>query len=263
MSIPEFFIEEMHLDGDPGHRGRENVDPETKEALAAIERSNAAILSAYPAEAMRSAVRAKLEARKKRTLFFPTLGTIGFAAAACCVLAVSFLTFSNMVSVKQPTAVSSPLLAERTKGSGPNLFVYLKDGDDARLLPSGSQVKSGDTIQVSYIAGSDAYGAIISIDGTGSIFQHYPESGDLAAALSPKGEIPLEYSYQLDDAPRFERFFLVSAPTPFSTEFLKKELAKPSVAAKLGEQNVPETLEALFADTLPNGAHIIEILLLK
>ena len=263
MSKPEFFIEKMSLDGDSGHQKKTKVDRETEDSFAAIERSNAAILSAYPAEAMRNAVRAKLSAQKKRTLLFPSLGTLGFAAAACCVLAVSFLTFGNMVSINQPSASDAPLLADRAKGSGPNIFVYLKDGDDVRLLPSGSQVKSGDTIQISYIAGPDAYGAIVSIDGTGSIFQHYPESGDLAASLSPKGEIPLEYSYQLDDAPRFERFLFVSAPTPFSTGFFKKELAKPAVASKMGEPKIPETLEALLADALPNGAHITEILLLK
>ena len=79
---------------------------------------------------------------------------------------------------------------------------------------------------------------IFSIDGGGVVTIHLPtdgrESGS-AAELETGGEVRLPFSYELDAAPRFERFFFVAADEPFSLAPVlsrARELARTGDAAK-------------------------------
>jgi hypothetical protein len=58
---------------------------------------------------------------------------------------------------------------------------------------------------------------LLSIDGAGRVSQHLPEEGARTAApLRAAREIHLPSAYELDDAPGFERFVLVTAAAPFA-----------------------------------------------
>ena len=58
---------------------------------------------------------------------------------------------------------------------------------------------------------------LLSIDGAGKVTLHWPERQDgEAAPLKASSENRLPSSYELDDAPAFERFFLVRAAAPFA-----------------------------------------------
>ena len=261
--------------------------PETGEAIAELERSNAEILAAYPANAMRRAVEEKLAAKgalkhaateeglqskarepRGRIISFARRGSIaGLAAAACCVLAVSYLSVNTLIArnaaVPGGTVAGTVAVAERVKGSGPRIFAYLKEETGARLLAPETRVAAGDTVQISYVADGDPFGAIVSVDGAGNVTQHFPESGDRSGDLSQEGEIPLDFSYRLDNAPRFERFFLVSGKSSFTMEWFKKRISESSVLQGLDKAALPETVLASLSDTLPPGVHIAEILLRK
>jgi len=117
--------------------------------------------------------------------------------------------------------------ATRIKGDGaraPRLFVYRKrraaEGDGAERLATGARAARGDLLQLAYASGAEGlYGVLLSIDGAGHVTLHLPEEGASAApALRWPREMKLPSSYQLDDAPGFERFVLVTAPEPFSVE---------------------------------------------
>ncbi|MEX1366528.1 MAG: hypothetical protein AB1Z98_25615, partial [Nannocystaceae bacterium] len=69
---------------------------------------------------------------------------------------------------------------------------------------------AGDRLQVSYRAAGFAQGAIVSIDGAGVTTLHFPATEDASPRLDQWGRIPLAESYELDDAPGFERFFFVT-----------------------------------------------------
>ena len=57
---------------------------------------------------------------------------------------------------------------------------------------------------------------LLSIDGAGTVTQHWPEPGRTRAApLRVGGEVRLPSAYELDNAPAFERFFLVRADESF------------------------------------------------
>jgi hypothetical protein len=79
-------------------------------------------------------------------------------------------------------------------------------------------------LQVSYVALGRPYGVIFSIDGAGVVTLHHPTSAEGEQALVDlDGAVPLPSAYELDDAPRFEKFFFVTALHPLDvTAILEK-----------------------------------------
>jgi hypothetical protein len=70
-------------------------------------------------------------------------------------------------------------------------------------------------LRIGYRAGGRGYGLILSIDGRGVVTRHLPASGDRAATLQQTGMTLLDSAYELDDAPRWERFYFVTGESPF------------------------------------------------
>jgi hypothetical protein len=99
----------------------------------------------------------------------------------------------------------------RLKGGGPRLLIYRKEGAQAVQLRADSTAQSGDLIQLGYVASSQRYGVIVSVDARGGATLHFPTMPDASMELQRSGPIMLAQAFQLDDAPAFERFFLVTA----------------------------------------------------
>lgn len=101
------------------------------------------------------------------------------------------------------------------KGHSRRLAIHRigKAGAEALRLSNGDSAASGDLLQVGTLAGPKRYVAILSLDGRGQITRHIPESGDSGVLVASSLEAP--HSYQLDDAPAFERFVLVESKTAF------------------------------------------------
>jgi len=106
----------------------------------------------------------------------------------------------------------------RSKGLTPRLEVHRQRAQADELLAEGALAVAGDVVQLAYVAAGHTHGVILSVDGRGSVTLHAPEHGAQAAALSPSGTQRLAGAYELDDAPRFERFFLVTSDQPFAVE---------------------------------------------
>ena len=107
----------------------------------------------------------------------------------------------------------------RLKGASPHLVVFRKTLSGAEELAPGAAAKRGDVLQISYVAADAKYGVIFSVDGRGTLTWHVPRGyrgGEMTApALDPHGPSLLPTAYELDDAPGFERFFLVYSTRPF------------------------------------------------
>jgi anti-sigma factor RsiW len=112
----------------------------------------------------------------------------------------------------------SPILEDRAKGFAPQLHVYRQEGDRTLRLSDGAEARPSEVVQLSYVAGEDRFGALVSVDGRGTVTLHLPEEPDASTALDPGGETPLPHAFELDDAPRFERFFLVTSPEPVDVQ---------------------------------------------
>lgn len=261
MSRKDLLLEQTALGEIP--EGKTMLHNE-QEMLEHIKKSNEEILSVYPAMDMKFAVLSKMaqaeeKPRKIRTYF--TVQSIMAAAAVLCfaLLIPLGLSRAGVFSGSAGDALSNPFsiegASERIKGNGSKLFVYRKDGNKAVRLPSLSHVDSGDILQVSYIAAGAKYGFIFSVDGNGTLTQHFPDKGKDAGILNVKGEVPLDFSYKLDDAPDFERFFLVTSSSIFTTTDIAPVLNAVKTAGSASNND--------FSEYLPKGTAIQDILLLK
>jgi len=234
--------------------------------ISALEKSDQEILAAYPASAMQSAVTAKLASSKFSGNRFRwnwnVQRILACAAVFCFVLMIPFFVKKGSSAKMADIAVSdegitleSAVDESRAKGVGTRMYLYKKVGEDAVKLSDSDSVSAGDIIQISYIASGAKYGAIVSVDGNGVVTQHYPEYGYTSALLETNGEIPLDYSYQLDDAPSFERFLLITGDKPFTVSGI--------VDAVDSFANKNMSIKADFSKYLPKNLKITELLLLK
>lgn len=223
--------------------------------ISEIERSNEALLARYPVAEVAAELRAAVQAAdaEEQTVGPSHLSVVAdeqssaadeaqtgralppsprargvvwvsafVAVAAALVLAWSLRdtlvptedTSPERVSMTQVPA--PPSEGRRHKGSQ-RLIVFRQGSDDA--LRSGDDVAQGDVLQLAYsTAGSTAgeqYGVIVSLDGAGAVTLHWPANTTDSTELG-SGVVRLDYAYELDDAPDFERFVFVASPQPLS-----------------------------------------------
>ena len=236
-TVPDLYLERYRLGELPeDERGRIErlleLDPALRARLEGLKGSEAEITRRFPAPLMDERIRgraraagvsrsATASARRGGGWLVPAL------AAAAVVLAVG-------VSVVRPPAPGDGI---RLKGGEAELVVFRKTAAGSERLGPGARAVPGDLIRVGYRAAGRSYGAIVSTDGNGNVTQHLPRSGGRAAPLETGGTVLLDFSYELDDAPRWERFYLVTGDEPFDLEAVRQ--AARDVAAVGSEATAP------------------------
>jgi hypothetical protein len=161
--------------------------------------------------------------------------------AAITVLAVGGIISGIISRVGQ-----EPVSAIRIKGLDPAINIYRQAGDEAEHLGPLAKVQENDLLQIAYVAAGKSYGAILSIDGRGVVTMHFPYQSTEASRLESDGEVALDYSYQLDDAPRFERFFFLTSDKVFDISMAMKSaesLARSESGGLEGELSLPSHIE--------------------
>ncbi|MGC3999566.1 MAG: hypothetical protein QM767_19825 [Anaeromyxobacter sp.] len=218
---PDVLVERLHAgDLSPAEAVRVRARLEAEgglDRLAALDRDAATFREAHPpgpglAEIRRRAgLRTGAAPRPRRRWAIPAF-TLAAAAAAAALLAV----------VRAPGLPGPGGAAgedTRLKGPGPHLQVHRRGpGDVPQPLPDGATARAGDVLQLSCVAAGGAFGVVVSIDGRGTVTLHLPDAPGPAARLEARGAVPLPHAYALDDAPQFERFFLVTSNAPFDAE---------------------------------------------
>jgi hypothetical protein len=136
----------------------------------------------------------------------------------------------------EPTQIKGPA-ASRT----PRLYVYRRvTAGGSERLGDGAVAVRGDVLQLAYTTGEPAFGVLLSLDGAGRVTVHLPDPATPVAAaavpLAPAREVRLPSAYELDDAPAFERFVLITADRPFPTaaalDAARKLAANPGAARR-------------------------------
>ena len=193
----------------------EGRSPEAE--VAALADSNRELLSAHAAPRLAAAIR---ERAKQRPSIEPWRRWWWLGAPLAVGAAAVLIIVARPIHTTTTTTTTGPAPAtlEETgiKGSTAlQLYRHGRQGDER--LADGAAAARGDLVQLAYRAGAGArFGALLSIDGAGQVTRHWPgASTDDAAPLSTRGEVRLPAAYELDDAPGFERFFLVTADQPF------------------------------------------------
>ncbi len=210
--LPDWLVERVALDEVPPASAARlaGANDELAARVAALRDANADELAKYPAapaiDQIRARVRADAATRRRRRLA-ALVGVIGTA----CVLLVAVRVINRDASIPDvPTVVDAG--SERAKGFA-RVIAYRKAGDHPELLDEDSLVKPGDVLQLRYKPAKAKYGVIASIDGAGEVTLHFPATEKGSAALA-KTTTTLPESYALDDAPTFERFFIVTCDEP-------------------------------------------------
>jgi len=107
---------------------------------------------------------------------------------------------------------------ERIKGLRPSLTIFRQTPRGSEVLADGVAAREGDVVRLAYQAAGQSYGVIVSIDGRGGVTMHLPATGREAARLRPGDKVLLDQAYELDDAPRWECFYFVTAQKPFDVQ---------------------------------------------
>lgn len=192
-------------------------DPALGDRLRAIERSDAETRQAYPAREMTRDVRRLVQlAAGPRRVFAPAAWLGPALAAAALVVAVLTVPWSSML----PAAFGPPAPDDRPKGAEAALFVYRNLDGVGQRLDDGDRARTGDLVRLGYRVEAAGYGAIVSVDGRGVLTRHLPDRGTRAVALDPGVTVLLDRAFELDDAPRVERFYLIAAPAPFDLQLV-------------------------------------------
>jgi hypothetical protein len=227
-----------------------------EEAQAALAASNREVLALLPPHQVAASVRARLAATRdadrvaaaragRRHMWlvtFPTMGAMAAAAVLALLLLARRPPDPGDRQVARPAA-TNPEESIISKG-GPRrdrLLIYRQSPQTTERLEDGARAARGDYLQLAYVVGDAGYGVVVSLDGAGKVTLHLPDAPTgTAVALKNTGEVRIPRSYELDDAPRFERFYLVRAAAPFPVAQVVD--AARSLAASAGAGPLPKAL---------------------
>ncbi len=147
--------------------------------------------------------------------------------AAALVIAVGVF-FAVLLNHERPVADGFPerglevAMADvgdgtRVKGMAAGLEVWKKTGDSAVQMVNLGDAREGDEIQLRYRVPQKCFGMLLSMDGNGTVTMHMGE-GRGAVELEPGKMTTLPFAYRLDDAPMFEKFFLLTSLNAFEID---------------------------------------------
>jgi len=257
--IPDWKLERFLLGELPVHEKNEirqalEKDSLLKARLDNLRRENVDILAKCQQEDFVRRMEAKMAARnsianghlkghaKGNVREFRPVKKQIFAFAAAAVLLFLFLPASMTTSLVPDAPVDdSGVEVVRIKGAEAEMFLYQKVDSGSNRLQPGDTVQVGDRIQIRYRAAEARYGFIFSLDGNGLVTRHMPLQGKMAALLDTSGTVNLDFSYELDDAPRWEKFYFISSAEAFSLDGLITSLQDSFVSGK-DTLDLPENL---------------------
>jgi hypothetical protein len=239
--IPEIVLERYRLRELPPAAAariaeRLTEDTQLRQRLAALDESDAALRE--PIERMRARLIARHPSPGRRTIAW----AIPAAVTASIVLgAVLWQAWAPGASLPSEDRIKG-----NTASGRPALALYRRTADGSEQLAEGAVARAGDLIRVGYRAAGRPYGLIVSIDGAGAVTMHLPTAGDRAVALKGDPIVLLDQSYELDDAPRWERFYFVAGATAFDVGPVvraARDAAKMQTERPLADLALPRGLE--------------------
>ncbi|MDR2577871.1 MAG: hypothetical protein LBC70_03535 [Chitinispirillales bacterium] len=232
-------------------RAQEESDLSLQKKIAELRASDAELLGRHPPEVMARKIDAAVDSKKhaapKPSRFVLTGKAAGTSllhgwkgiprwavipAFACALVLLTLpLRLIPSVPVKDDGAELALLPGDaddgtRIKGFESRLEVWRKVGASAERLAPGADAAQGDVVQLRYLVPEPCYGTIVSIDGRGHLTVHLSGEAGRAIPLTPGRPVALEHSYELDDAQKFEIFYLITASQNFNTDTAAQSLLK-------------------------------------
>jgi len=197
-------------------------DPDLQANLTRLRQSNSEILRSAPPDEYITRIMTGVQQRiaheagnHRRRSRFPRMILLPIAAAILAI--IGWVWIRPHAPGSRIQTGTNPAGGLRVKGevvavvSAPALHIYRKRPSGAEELGNGTRARERDLLQLAYAAGDSSHGMIFSIDGKGAITLHFPESPTDSTRLRKPKLTFLEKSYELDNAPGFERFFFIHA----------------------------------------------------
>lgn len=241
---------------------------EASEGFAAFqsqrELENEQIFHQYPLSKMSQQIRNRVLTNDKPRDNLSNFSRIMFsvipAAAALLVIILITQPFQSSLNNQDTTRIKGDVQNgfNNNISDVPVLEIWKQTGSAAIPLKSGSTVKAYDSLQIAYRAMGRSFGMIVSLDGTGKLTLHFPESFTASNSLRQGNAVVLPYAYQLDNAPRFERFFFITSTKPFKIDYIWNRIAQ-----QLGGKSVPAVWAMDAALNLDPGFEASSFLLRK
>jgi hypothetical protein len=234
--IPDWKLE-RYLTGDlPAAEMREIRELEKTDEIFAnrvkmLREDNVAILRKMPFERLSE----KMDAMPGRSgsagnTVHVNFKLVKFAAAAALVLAVVSVALFSQREVMAPAQSGAQVMDvamvdaseipgdagdTRIKGMDARMEVWKKTADSAVQMSNLDEAREGDEIQLRYSVPEKSFGLLFSMDGNGALTMHMG-SENHAVELAPGEMTTLPFAYKLDNAPKFEKFFLLTSRNMFS-----------------------------------------------
>jgi hypothetical protein len=152
------------------------------------------------------------------------------------------------LAVLAPPRTVPPEAADvtRSKGLESRLLVFRNAAaTGVERLQSGSVARDHDLVQLAYHVAAPRHGVIVSVDGSGVVTRHMPAGGSESVLLAAGTPVPLPDAYELDNAPGYERFFLVTADRAFPVEAVVEAVRRARSRGREvdGRLDLPESME--------------------
>ena len=252
-AIPDIFFEE-YAAGELPESKRKAVEshPDFEDKIKKIKNSNREILSKYPSDKMAEIIQERIRKEetdnniyqfhlkqkdKKLNKLFPMAGAaVLFLALGITLLVLLAGPEDNDIEAAVPY---------RIKGGSFSLRIYRQTNGGSEILSKNDTVSEGDRLQAGYISQDYDYGIIASVDGNGNISLHFPAESWYSTKIEKGEQKYLPYSYILDDAPSFERFFFFVSDTPIDVNSILALMENSIKKAKKGSVPVPESVDYL------------------
>lgn len=220
--VPDWLLERLAAGELPEPRVRELSErldgAGERSRLAALADSNAEILRAHPPALVLAAVERRAAQHPARPPTAHALWPLlAFGGSAALLLALVLDAVPGRGPLTPPPAREADPETLIAKGLEPYLSIYRRTAASAERLPERARVRTGDTLQLAYVAAGQRFGVVASVDGRGAVTLHLPEAAGRAASLDDRGETALPHAFELDDTPGKERFVFVTAAAPFDT----------------------------------------------
>lgn len=213
--IPDIVLERYRLNELPPAESariaaRLGVDVQLRYRLEALDRSDEALRDSI--DRLRSRLSAHQAPVRQRSIAW----LVPAAAVALSAVLAAVVWQTRVPGTSLPAETTA---IDRIKGGAssglPALALYRRTAEGSEQLADGAVAHVGDLIRVGYRAAGRHYGVIVSIDGAGVVTMHLPPSGNRSAALKDEAIVLLDQAYELDAAPRWERFYFVAGASAF------------------------------------------------
>jgi hypothetical protein len=263
LAVSDYYLEryvlgELAAEEAEEIRRRASSNPEVLLALTEIESSNRDILALYPPSTVKAMLLRRLKdaqetpaAKGRLFKLFPLRPLLVASSALVVILAFVILIlprFQKPAGIIPSTADEESTLVKGFQSidlSKTQLLVYRKNRNLVEVLNNGRQAGKGDLLQLAYVTTHDPYGLILSVDGRGGVTLHFPAEKDGSSLLVLNKKTALPHAIELDDAPGFERFFLITSGFPIDVEDVLKKaenLARDPERVRQGRLDLAEDI---------------------